>query len=75
MTEEQPKGDWMDLNFQMINTRRQLYFETRNTSNYKVGNNILSNRLSSFNKKRQLQDLNLPFESYKIKCKMMFLYQ
>ena len=73
--EEQPKRDWIDLNFQMINTRRQLSFETRNTSNYKVGNNNLSNRLSSLNKKIQLQDLNLPFESYKIKCKMMFLNQ
>ena len=75
MREEQPKRDWIDLNFQMINTRRQLSFETRNTSNYKVGNNNLSNRLSSLNKKIQLQDLNLPFESYKIKCKMMFLNQ
>jgi hypothetical protein len=72
MREEQPKRDWIDLNFQMINTRRQLSFETRNTSNYKVGNIILSNRLSSLNKKIQLQDLSLPFESYKIKCKMMF---
>jgi hypothetical protein len=75
MREEQPKRDWIDLNFQMINTRRQLSFETRNTSNYKVGNNNLSNRLSILNKKIQLQDLNLPFESYKIKCKMMFLNQ
>ncbi len=31
----------------MINTRKQLLFETRNTSNYKVGNNIFINRLSS----------------------------
>ena len=38
--EEQPKKEWMDLNFQMINTRRQLYFETQNTRNYVVGNNI-----------------------------------
>jgi hypothetical protein len=75
MREEQPKRDWIDLNFQMINTRTQLAFETRNTSNYKVGNNNQSNRLSSLNKKIQLEDLNLPFKSYKIMCKMMFLNQ
>jgi hypothetical protein len=75
MTEEQPKRDLIDLNFQMMNTRRQLSFETRNTSNYKVGNNILSKRQSSLNEMIQLQDLNLPFESYKIKCKMMSFNQ
>jgi hypothetical protein len=73
--EEQPKREWIGLNFQMINTRRQQFFETSNTSNYKVGNNILINRLSSLNRKILLQDLNLPFESFKIKCKTMFLNQ
>jgi hypothetical protein len=34
--------------------QRQLSFETRNTSKYKVGNNILTNRLSSLNMKKQL---------------------
>ena len=38
-----PKVDWLDLNFQMINTRRQNYFEILNHSVYKVGNNILPN--------------------------------
>jgi hypothetical protein len=51
MKEEQPKREWKDLNFQMINTRRQLLLKIKNTSNYKVGNNILINRVSSLNKK------------------------
>ncbi len=73
--EEQPKRERISLNFQMINTRRQQFFETSNRSNYKLGNNILINRLSSLNRKILLQDLNLPFESFNIKCKTMFLNQ
>jgi hypothetical protein len=68
-----PKRDWLSLNFQMINTSRQTYLEIRNCSVYKVGNNILSNRLSCLNRKLQLDLLNLPFETYKIKCKSLFL--
>jgi hypothetical protein len=67
------KRDWLDLNFQMLNTSRQTCFEIRNCSVYKVGNNILSNRLSCLNRKIQLDFLNLPFETYKIKCKNLFL--
>ena len=73
MKEEQPKSEWMGLNFQMINTSRQLFFETQNTSHYKVGNNILINQFSILNRKVSLHDLNLPIESFKIKCKNMFL--
>ncbi len=68
-----PKRDWLNLNFQMINTSRQTYLEIQNCSGYKVGNNILSNRLSCLNRKLQLDFLNLPFEMYKIKCKSLFL--
>ena len=53
-----PKRDWIDLNFQMINTSRQTSFETQNHSVYKVGNNILSNRLTCINKKVTLDMLN-----------------
>ena len=70
---EEPKNEMIDLNFQMINTRRQTFFETRNNSVFRVGNNILVNRLSCLNKKILLDELNLPFESYKIKCKEKFL--
>ena len=68
-----PENDWLDLNTNMINTSRQKYFEVQNLSVYKVGNNILSNRLSCLNKKIELDMLNLPFNSYKILCKKMFL--
>jgi hypothetical protein len=65
--------DWLNLNFQMINTRRTTLFEVQNCSVYKVGNNILSNRLSCLNRKLQLESLTTSFEMYKITCKGLFL--
>jgi hypothetical protein len=68
-----PKRDWIDLNFQMRNTSRQTSFETQNCSVYKVGNNILSNRLTCINKKVPLNILNLDIGPFKVICKNMFL--
>ena len=68
-----PTKDWLDLNFKMIQTSRQTTFEISNNSNYKVGNNILSNRLSCINKRIPLEMLNLSIETFKIRCKTMFL--
>ena len=68
-----PKRDWIDLNFQMINTSRQTSFETQNHSVYKVGNNILSNRLTCLNKKVTLNMLNLDIGPFKVTCKNMLL--
>ena len=70
---EQPKNEWIDLNFQLINTRRQSLFEIQNSSTYRVGNNILSNRLSCLNRLISLNMLNLSFEGFKMKCKNQFL--
>ena len=68
-----PKEDWLDLNFKMIHTSRQTHFEIIKSSNYKVGNNILSNHLTCLNKKIPLEMLNLTIENFKIRCKNMFL--
>ena len=68
-----PENDWLEVNSQIVCTRRQKYFEIHNLSTYKVGNNILSNRLSCLNKKIDLDLLNLPFNSFKIHCKRLFL--
>ena len=70
---EIPRNDWLDLNFKMINTSRQIFFEISNTAGYRVGNNILSNRLSCINKRITLDMLNLKVDSFKIRCKEMFL--
>ena len=53
----------------MVNTKRQLLFETQKK---KEGTNILIKGLSSFNKKLPEQDVNLLFQRYKIRCKVMF---
>ena len=68
-----PQRDWLDLNFQIIKTRRQILFEVHNQSVHKVGNNILPNRFSCLNKKIPLEMLNLSVDAYKVKCKGIFL--
>ncbi len=68
-----PRNDWLNLNFQIITTSRQTTFEVQNRSTYKVGNNILSNRLACMNKKIPLNMLNLDIGPYKVNCKNMFL--
>ncbi len=68
-----PKRDWLDLNFQIVNTSRQTSFEIQNHSVYKVGNNILSNRLTCINKKVPLNILNLDIGPFKVICKNMLL--
>jgi hypothetical protein len=68
-----PRNDWLNLNFQIITTSRQTTFEVQNRSTYKVGNNILSNRLACINKKIPLNMLNLDIGPYKVNCKNMFL--
>ena len=71
--DQQPPVDWMQLNFNQAISRRQKYFECTDQSIFKVGKNILSNRLSAINRKVLLQWLNLPLETYKINCKKLFL--
>ncbi len=65
--------DWINLNFNQMLSRRQTFFETTNTSNYRIGSNFLSNRLHILNKKIPLEWLNSPLNSFKIKCKKLFL--
>ena len=43
------------------------------TNTYKVGLNVLANRLTSLNGKIPLEWLNLSHQSYKIKCKNLLL--
>ena len=71
--EKIPKKEWLNLNFQIVTTTRQRFFEVQNDSNFKVGNNIITNRLSCLNKKINLELLNLPLPLYKMLCKRMYL--
>ncbi len=66
-------SDWVKLNFQQIITSRQTNFMIVQTRNYKIGNNLLCNRLTLLNNKIPLSWLSLPFERFKLNCKEKFL--
>ena len=51
------------------NSNVQIYIK----SNSKVGKNLLVNRFKNLNNKIEFAWLNDSFESYKIKCKNLFL--
>ena len=62
--DETLNNNWLDLFFnQQFNGR-----------SYKIGNNILSNRFTILNGKIKFDWLNLPFDSYELKCKNIFLW-
>ena len=71
--ERMPQFEWLNLNFTQILTTRQENFLTLNIPRYKVGNNILTNRFAILNNMIPLLWLNLGFDSFKIKCKKLFL--
>ena len=63
-----PPLDWIALNFDQTISRRQTHFTISSSGNYKVGNNILSNRLSILNNKIELAWLNQSLSAFKIKA-------
>ena len=72
--DDQSQGsDWLSINFnQNFNARQQHIFFYK-TSRYKVGNNLLSNRLNILNKLITFDTLNLNFDCYKIRMKQLFM--
>ena len=63
-----PGSDWFDLRFNQILTSCTKAFQIIKTDKYKVGNNLLSSRLTVVNNKIDLNDFNLSLASFKIKC-------
>ena len=70
---KEPPLDWISLNFDQFVSRRQTKFKILQNQKYKIGNNILSNRLCVINGRIGLDWLNLSLPSFKIKCKRLFL--
>ena len=68
-------SDWVRLNFQQTLTSRQTNFVIFQNNNYKIGNNLICNRLSILNNKVPLKWLALSLETFKMKCKVKFLNQ
>ena len=71
--DQSPSFDWVDLNFKQTFTTRETHFNIIRSNNYKIGNNILSNRLHILNNKISLKDLNLTLNGFKTKYKPLLL--
>ena len=65
--------EWTDLFFNQHFNNRTTKIKFYNTSKFKVGNNILSNRFNILNGKIPYEWLNDSLDSYKVKCKNLFL--
>ena len=65
--------DWINLNLNAVITSRQTKFITNKANRVRVGMNAFSNRAWHINGKINLDWLNLSYNSYKVKCKKLFL--
>ena len=63
----------MNLNFQIADNGRSTRLKFIKRQNYNVGKNILLNRLHILNDKIEKNWINLTMNSYKVKCKELFL--
>ena len=68
-----PRQDWINLNLQSILTTSQKHFLTHKSNILKVGMNCVSNRFYYLNGIIKLNWLNLSMDSFKVKCKRIFL--
>ena len=65
--------DWVSLNDQQTFNGRNEHIHIYKKLNYKVGQNFLVNRFQPLNDKIKYTWFNDSFDSYKIKCKNLFL--
>ena len=70
---ENMSDDWLSLFFNQNFNGRNSKANFRDTSNHKIGKNLIANRLSTLNNEIEYDWLNLEKESYKLKCKILFL--
>ena len=70
---ESTSYDWLSLFFNQNFNARHKFANFTNTARYKIGNNLIGNRFTFLNGKIELDWLNLPLISFKIKCKSLFL--
>ena len=68
-----PETEWLHLNLEQINTRRQTTFHIMRCNNLLVGQNILTNRFRELNGMIPLEWFNRSIDSFKILCKIKFL--
>ena len=69
----QPEQEFMNMNFQFNQNERIEYANFFSRANYDQGKNILLNRLAHLNNKIPKSWLSLSFDTFKVKCKALFL--
>ena len=65
--------DWMNVNINFRNTNRQIHFHTHKSNRLKIGMNMIANRSFYLSGKIELDWFNLTYNSFKVKCKKLFL--
>ena len=69
----QPETEFVQLNFQLNQNQRLNHVNFFSRQNYETGKNILLNRLAHLNGKIEKTWLELSYDSFKVKCKQLFL--
>ena len=67
------KNEFVHLNFQLFDNVKSTKLVFIKRQNFDIGKNILLNRLHELNNKIEKQWLELSLETFKIKCKNLFL--
>ena len=70
---EIPSSDWIDMNFQQNFNNRSTKINFFKNNRFKVGENLMCNRFDILNGKINYDMINSSNDSYKIKCKSLFL--
>ena len=65
--------DWLDMNVQQNFNDRSTFVQINDYSNLKIGKNIMANRLRVLNNQINYDWLNLSLNSFKLRCKALFL--
>ena len=68
----QQSTEWLHLNLQQNFNSRVNKFLISNYGQFKIGKNIMTNRLTCINNKVELNWLNLSLVAFKLKCKALF---
>ena len=69
----QPETEFVQMNFQLNQNQRLNHANFFSRQNYESGKNILLNRLTHLNGKIEKSWLELSLNSFKVRCKQLFL--
>ena len=69
----QPETEFIQMNFQLNQNQRIKHANFLSRQHYDTGKNIMLNRFAHLNNKIETSWLQLSLDSFKIKCKALFL--